>query len=237
MDTARLKIMSKNRLAENRWPMVIVSLILLIVGGFITVTTTQRVNVDYNAIAGGASNIVQTVSETSPILTWLGFAITVLIRNPIQVGGCHFFRKNIYENAVIEDIKRGFSNYFNIVITMLVMTIIVSVGTALCIVPGIIASLGLMLVPYILAENPNLGVIETLTLSWNKMKGHKAEYFMLLLSFIGWIILGVLTFGLVLVFYGGPYMNQTFAAYADSILNERVPDYRQSTWDDSERDF
>ena len=48
--------------------------------------------------------------------------------------------------------------------------------------------------------------------SKDMMEGHKMELFMLTLSFIGWILLTIVTCGLA-GFYVAPYMGQTFANY------------------------
>ena len=61
------------------------------------------------------------------------------------------------------------------------------------------------LVPYILAENPDMGTLEAITLSRRMMKGHKWQCFVLELSFIGWRILGALTFGILDIAYTNPY--------------------------------
>lgn len=218
MNRVELKSFAWKRLTENRWPMVIVALILTIVGGASVFRTT--VNIDITNLPQDSGEVMEVVSQqVSPVLTIIGFLVTALLANPLKVGAAHFFRKNIYENAVIEDITRGFSNYINTVITMFIVTAIVSIGTVLCIVPGIILGLGLALVPYILAENPSIGISDALLLSWNKMKGHKTEWFILGLSFIGWILLTVVTCGIVGVLFYGPYSGQTFAVYADRILN------------------
>lgn len=61
------------------------------------------------------------------------------------------------------------------------------------------------MVPYILAENPNITGKEAIALSRTMMNGHKWEMCKLELSFIGWYILNSLSFGLVGIFYFNPY--------------------------------
>ncbi len=69
------------------------------------------------------------------------------------------------------------------------------------------------LVPYIVAENPNIDSLKAITLSKNMMKNHKWECFVLDLSFIGWDILGILTFGLSKIFFSNPYKTATMCYY------------------------
>ena len=51
------------------------------------------------------------------------------------------------------------------------------------------------------------------------MTGHRLEYFILALSFIGWILIGAITFGIGL-FYTLPYMQTTFAAFYDKLVGK-----------------
>ena len=51
------------------------------------------------------------------------------------------------------------------------------------------------------------------------MKGHKGRLFYLQISFIGWLILGVLTFGMLLIWVG-PYMEATYAEFYRNLKKE-----------------
>ncbi|MBQ1632369.1 MAG: DUF975 family protein [Clostridia bacterium] len=84
---------------------------------------------------------------------------------------------------------------------------------ALLFIPGIIVSLGLFEVPYLLADDPSLSGMEAIRRSWEDMKGHKGELFGLILSFIGWWLLTILTCGILAVFYTGPYMGLSEAGF------------------------
>ena len=48
------------------------------------------------------------------------------------------------------------------------------------------------------------------------MRGYKLDFFILNLSFIGWAILAVFTFG-ILYFWLLPYMNVTYAKFYDMV--------------------
>jgi len=66
------------------------------------------------------------------------------------------------------------------------------------------------MVPYILAENPNIDYKRAIELSNQMTKGQKFDIFVLDLSFIGWYILGALLVGLG-VYFVFPYVNSTNA--------------------------
>ena len=90
--------------------------------------------------------------------------------------------------------------------------IFIFLWTLLLIVPGIVKSYEYRMVPYVLAENPDLSREEAFALSKRMMDGDKMNAFILDLSFIGWAILTILTFGLVGIFYYQPYLALTDAA-------------------------
>jgi len=73
--------------------------------------------------------------------------------------------------------------------------------------------------PYILADNPELSGNDAITASRKLMDGKKARLFCLDFSFIGWIILSVLTFG-ILFLWVGPWMEAARADFYESIKDE-----------------
>jgi len=74
---------------------------------------------------------------------------------------------------------------------------------------------------YIVTDNPQLTCKEAVLKSKELMNGHRFEYFYLQLTFIGWILLTGITFGLV-IFYLEPYMYTTFASYYDNLLGDKT---------------
>lgn len=70
-----------------------------------------------------------------------------------------------------------------------------------------------ILVPYIVAENPKIKTLDAINLSRKMMDGHKWECFKLEMSYIGWVILGGLTFGLTEILYSNPYRVATITEY------------------------
>lgn len=64
-----------------------------------------------------------------------------------------------------------------------------------------------MMVPFILAENPDMSRKEVFALSKKMMTGNKWKAFVLDLSFLGWSILGGITLGILNVLFVAPYQN------------------------------
>ena len=77
---------------------------------------------------------------------------------------------------------------------------------------SIVLSFNYVLTDYILIDNPNLSAKEGVELSKKMMKGHKWEFFVLTLTFIGWDILTGLTLG-ILNIWTLPYKTHTYINY------------------------
>lgn len=90
---------------------------------------------------------------------------------------------------------------------------------SLTIVGAFVKRFSYYMVPYIIAENPTIKPKQAITMSRKMMDGHKWECCKLELSFIGWTILSILTFGIVGLVYANPYKEMTKAEYYDYIRN------------------
>ena len=91
----------------------------------------------------------------------------------------------------------------------------------LLIIPGIIASYTYRFSLFILLDNPNMRVIDCLSLSRIMMKGHKARLFRLDLSFIGYILLSLL-FPPLLIWLV-PYMYSSWVIFYDELKTAQFP--------------
>lgn len=83
----------------------------------------------------------------------------------------------------------------------------------LTIIGGIIKSFSYALVPYIVAENPDIDANKAITLSRKMMKGYKWKLFTLYLTFVGWDILDIITLGLSGIFFSNPYKEAALAEF------------------------
>lgn len=107
--------------------------------------------------------------------------------------------------AITENIGTKF------IATLLVM-LYTFLWSLLFIIPGIIKSYSYAMTSYILLDRPELSPTEALKESEKMMDGHKMELFLLDLSFIGWILLSMLTCG-ILLFYVEPWMMAAKSAF------------------------
>ena len=90
----------------------------------------------------------------------------------------------------------------------------------LTIVGGIIKHYSYFLVPFIVAENPDIKPRDAILLSRRMMDGHKWECCKLELSFLGWFALGFVTFGAVDVLWGVPYRVASYTEYYTAVRAE-----------------
>lgn len=90
------------------------------------------------------------------------------------------------------------------------------------------------LVPYIVAENPDMTARQAITLSRTMMRGHKWQCFLFELSFVGWHLLGFVTLGVVDLLYTNPYKTAAFTAYYAHLRSQAIQQQLPGTellWD------
>ena len=116
------------------------------------------------------------------------------------------------QEAGLGDVLYSFKNgYGHIGGIMFVRTVFICLWSVLLIIPGIVKMYEYMMVPFILAENPDMSRKEVFALSKKMMTGNKWKAFVLDLSFLGWSILGGITLGILNVLFVAPYQNLTKA--------------------------
>ena len=152
------------------------------------------------------------------VITVFALAFKYLLLTPFEYGCRKFFRKNLDEPAKLSNIVYVFdSHYKNIVKTAFLTDLFIWLWSLLFIVPGIIKSYQYRLVPYIMSENPEMSFRDAQAESARLMNGNKWKTFVLDLSFIGWDILSIFTWGLLEIFFVAPYKASTHAALYESI--------------------
>ena len=243
---SELKERAKVAFKRNYWKCVLVALLLaLLVGGgagssvrrndsSTDLTAEQRQMVEDLSDLGDSGlvdavlDVVEKASFTQNKyvtislggLGLVGLVLGLLVFNPLIVGCYRFFLKNSWSNAELGELGAGFKdNWGNVILVMFLKNLFIALWTLLFIVPGIIKMYSYRLVPYILKEHPELTGTQAITLSRKMMNGHKADAFVLDLSFLGWIILSALTCGILHIFYVGPYIQATDAELYKAVAN------------------
>lgn len=120
------------------------------------------------------------------------------------------------KTAKIEDLFSGCKNFVTNFVAYLLMQVFIALWSLLFLIPGIVKSYSYAMTMYILNDHPEMSASEAITESRKMMNGHKAELFVLHLSFLGWGILSSFTFGILLL-YVMPYMQATSAAFYEKL--------------------
>ena len=168
------------------------------------------------------SYLVMGVLVGALAFTYIG---SLIVAGPLTVGfslvAVNIVRKN---NPRIENLFTPFNDFVRAFVLWIINTIFVALWTLLFIIPGIIKSLSYSMSYYILIDNPNISANEARKQSMQLMHGHKWRLFCLDFSFIGWILLSFLTFG-ILLFWVAPYMEVARVEFYHSLIsveNEEV---------------
>ena len=143
----------------------------------------------------------------------IAVSIKIFICNPIEVGGCRFFIENSYGTPGAGLLFYAFQSgyYGKIALTLFLRNLFTVLWALLLFIPGIVKAYEYRMIPYLLADNPEMDRQDAFRISKEMMNGEKMNAFILDLSFIGWNLLSAITFGLVGVFYSNPYENATDA--------------------------
>ena len=120
------------------------------------------------------------------------------------------------EEAKLGMIFSGFKYYGKTLGLYLLMSLFIVLWMLLLIVPGIIASISYSLAFYLMSDNPDIGIMEAINKSKKMMFGYKWKCFRLILRFIGWILLGILSLGIGFLWII-PYMSISFAKFYEDV--------------------
>ena len=147
--------------------------------------------------------------------------VTLLTNSVVGVGMMNYYLK-ISRNEKVE-----ISNLFertDLIVPYIILAILTAVfitlWSFLFIIPGIIAAFAYSQSQYIIIDEKDLKPLEIIKKSKEMMKGHKIDLFILSLSFIGWAILGVFTFGILYIWLI-PYMSVTLANFYNDVKSQQ----------------
>lgn len=151
------------------------------------------------------------------------YLASFIISGPLAAGiALVFLKASRQERFDLEDLFRGFSRFVDFFVLSLISGIFILLWTLLLIVPGIIASFRYSQAYYLMLDDPNLKALDAIKLSSNMMKGYKWKLFVLYLSFIGWVILAILTCGIGFLFLL-PYISTAAANFYGQLKTAQSP--------------
>lgn len=160
--------------------------------------------------------------------TGSGFStlVNILFAVPLEYALYIFFLKLIRREEMVEgNVKTLFQEFQNnwstfVVAGVLMMLVVLLIMIPTLFIGAIIFSLAYGMVPFVIFDNPGIAPREALRTSRMMMRGHKAELFLLQLSFIGWALLCILCpIGFLWL---SPYMYTATAHFYEDVKAEYV---------------
>ncbi len=116
----------------------------------------------------------------------------------------------------------GFDDFWSAFKVSFLVGLFTFLWSLLFVIPGIVKSYAYSMSTYILAENKGKPALECINESKAMTNGHKMDLFVLGLSFIGWHLLGGITFGIAYIWIT-PYINATMANAYQSLKTPAAP--------------
>ena len=194
---AELKAMAKQQIKGNIGMLFVVTLIIGAV----------------SAIAGAVAGVVPGV----------GLAVSVVVTPALSLSLVRVYLAlvNAGKKPEAKDAFTGFDDFWTAFKTTFLVGLYTFLWSLLFVIPGIIKAFSYSQAMYIVAENKGIGAREAISQSKAMMDGHKAELFVLGLSFIGWGLLVTVTLGIAAIWVV-PYMQATMVNFYNNLKPAEV---------------
>lgn len=174
----------------------------------------------YSVIASAVNSIGYRVyTDANGVVqtrTGIGSIITLLIAGPFAISFVLIAIK-LFKGKEIEvkDLFEGFKDFVPSMVLGLLVNIFITLWTFLFIVPGIVMALAYSMVYYIHNDHKELKAMECIKKSKNMMKGYKTRFFGLCLSYLGEILLVIITLGIYSYWFMPRFNQATYLFYLD----------------------
>ena len=202
MSYDEMKQKAKEHLSGN-WPVVLITVLIYLA------LTQLFTNQDRVVTFSSGESVF---NPSSAFFNLVSFVLS----GPLTYGLMLFFRRLREQTANIKDLFDGFSRFKDTFLLHLLTTLLIVLWSLLLIVPGIIAAIRYTMAYLIMTENPDMTASECITASKMMMEGRKMDFFSFALSFIGWFLLGIVTFGLGFL-YLIPYYNAAKVEFYETL--------------------
>ncbi len=219
-----LKTNAKEILKAKYWKAVLVAFIASALTGASSYTSAGGSNNDEigDLFTSFSPQLIIAIVGIIAFSALIGIAISIFLENPLLIGCYKFFINCKKDGENLNDIVMTFKNgYMNVVLTEFLRGLFTFLWSLLFVIPGIIKGYEYMLIPYLLADNPQMDREEAFAKSKEMMDGNKWKAFVLDLSFFGWGLLSACTCGILYIFYVGPYIHLTKAELYHALKAEQ----------------
>ena len=131
--------------------------------------------------ASAASIIVSIIQTVVYVLFLAGFCATILK-----------LTRGLMAKVSLDGFKMSAMTYLKYFAVCVIVGLIVGIGTALCVIPGIFFAIRLAFAEWYILDHPEAGIGEAISASWKMTKGNFWSVFGLQLCEFGIILLGYL---------------------------------------------
>lgn len=167
-----------------------------------------------------ATLVYFVISGVLSCIPYVSYIAVLLVSLPLAYGFTIMLLNVVRGSDVqLDTMGEGFKDYGRILGTMLLSSVYQFLWMLLLIVPGIIKGYSYALTPYLLKDHPELKFNAAIEESMRLMSGNKMRLFLLDLSFIGWFLFGLITFGIAFLWIT-PYWNTARAAFYEDLMSD-----------------
>jgi uncharacterized membrane protein len=227
---------------SGKW---IMAVLVIFISWIFTQAFASR-GVDYSWVNG------EMVRQRASGVNIFASLLSLILAGPLNLGVASYFLKLMRgKNPQLEDIFSGFKRFANAFLVNLLILIFTVLWAAIAVVPGviigifsreplvillliiivsiaatvlvIIAYLRYSMSYYILNDNPEMSALEAIRASKEMMRGSKGKLFMLILSFIGWFIVGLIALVIGLLWVGA-YFNTAKVNFYEDLKKNAISD-------------
>lgn len=160
--------------------------------------------------------LIMVGASAISVIPIIGPFAFVFLSGALSAGMVIFSLNLLNGSGQFEDGFKGFNQFMRFGGAAFMVSLFTALWSLLFLIPGIIKGYSYSMTLFIMAEDPEIGIMEAITKSREMMDGHKMNLFVVHLTFIGWALLSALTFGIGALWLT-PYIQVTEAAFYNSI--------------------
>jgi len=155
--------------------------------------------------------------QYNPALYLMTNAVHYILLGVFSLGFAGYFLRRVRgEEIALGQIFHGFKRVLPCTAMTFLSDLFVFMWSLLLIVPGILKAIGYSMAYYIMRDNPGIKPHQALRKSDVMMYGHRWKFFKLWISFIGWYLLAIPTFGIGILWLD-PYYQLSMANFYENI--------------------
>lgn len=174
--------------------------------------------------------LVNIVLSVLNVIPGIGSLAVFVLTGVVTFGQSYCFLKQTRDDKQMDlkDFLVGFNDFASVTVLGIMQTLFIALWSLLFVIPGIVKAYAYSMAYYIKADHPEYTWKQCLDASQGLMMGHKAELFVQDLSFIGWLFVGALCFG-VGTLWVLPYIEAARAQFYQSLVNYQASQFTADT--------